>query len=520
MALFQGGAVPMVSVLPQFLGNTAGQPFSSINPNQISSLTNQVFQGSGQSFLARQGQSILSNSAFNFVNIGVSSLVNQEVAKTSGINLSSGGNFIASALTASVSPVLSSAININIANALSSAGPFGPLLSTVGSNLLSGAFNNVLSGLGLGNSTAGEGAGFSSISFPGAGDEPKADYSGGGPYTLKDIVFSLQPANQGPQTFGLSQAINDPKSATTVSSTQFPQAATLPNNTAAAFGATQNGKIASMGVTTLSNPRQFWDKGSPKAQDGSNTGGASNGSGEDASWTFITAPKNISWDINNVANRVPMFGTNNPPVVAGTKGMRELSVNEALVEGFVRNVTVEGKVRALEKLTQYRLNGVDGFVTVPVYRFKAESKGYGGAQADAAGFFVIKDVKVRELMRDLTGKMTRAYVDIALTEVPEYQVKSGRDIAGQATGGAKSALAGQSQTNATTAAQGATVRQQGQQQATPAGPGVNNKGAAAAATGSDAVIRARTPGANNFQVNGTGLGTLTNPTPAPTPLGK
>jgi len=501
MAFFEGGAVPLVSVIPQFSGNTTGQSFSSTNTNQITSLVNQVFQGAGQSFLAQQGQAILSNNALNFVNIGVNSLVSQDVAKQSGINLGSGENYLASALTASITPVLSTAINANIANSIDSSGQFGPLFSTLGSSLLTGAFNTVLSGMGTNGSAAGSGAGYSSILFPGAGDEPPASYGGGGPYTLKDIVFSLQPANQGPQAFGLGEAITSPKTATTLSSTQVATAATLPNNTAAAFGATQIGKITSMGVTPINNPSQFWDKGSPAAQGGTNPGGGSSNSGQDVSWTFITAPKNVSWDIQNVANRVPMFGTNNPPVVAGTKGMRDLSIGEALVEGFVRNVAVEDKIRALEQLTQYRLNGSDGFVSVPVYQFWAENKSYGGSDDTQKGFFVIKDVKVRESMRDLQGYATRAYVDISLTEVPAYQVNSGRDIADRVTGGAKSALSSQSQvnasTNATRATQGASVKNQAQQQAPSSGPGVNNKGAASAATGSAANINPLRPSPNN-----------------------
>jgi hypothetical protein len=56
--------------------------------------------------------------------------------------------------------------------------------------------------------------------FPGGGDEPPADY-GGSSYTLTDVVFSLQPANQGPQAFGESQALNDPKVSTLLPSEEL-----------------------------------------------------------------------------------------------------------------------------------------------------------------------------------------------------------------------------------------------------------------------------------------------------------
>jgi hypothetical protein len=153
-------------------------------------------------------------------------------------------------------------------------------------------------------------------------------------------------------------------------------------------------------------------------------------------WTFITAPEDISWDISNNSQRIDIFGTNNPPVVAGSRGMRDLTLSNSLVEGFVRNVQVEGKVAALESLMDYSLNPSDGFVSVPVYQVWANKKSYGGPEA----YYIIKDVKVKEAMRDLTGYATRAYVDISLMQVPKYQVNSGRDQASSTTAGARSTV--------------------------------------------------------------------------------
>ncbi len=153
-------------------------------------------------------------------------------------------------------------------------------------------------------------------------------------------------------------------------------------------------------------------------------------------WTFITAPEDISWDLANQANRVDMFGTNNPPVVAGSRGMRDLTLGNSLVEGFVRGKQVEAKIEALENLMNYSLNSSDGFVSVPVYQVWANKKSYGGPEA----YYIIKDIKVKETMRDLTGNATRAFVDISLMQVPAYQVNSGRDQASSATAGVKSAL--------------------------------------------------------------------------------
>lgn len=177
--------------------------------------------------------------------------------------------------------------------------------------------------------------------------------------------------------------------------------------------------------------------------------------GQNPAWTFITAPEDVSWDIANQSERVNIFGTNSPPVVAGTKGMRDLSLNNSLVEGFIRGVNVEAKVASLEKLMEYSPNLSDGFVNVPVYQVWASNKSYGGSNA----YYIIKDVKVKETMRDLKGNATRAYVDISLLQVPEYQVNTGRDLASATTAGVRSGLLSRNQTrNAATAAVAAAAR--------------------------------------------------------------
>lgn len=463
---FEGGSIPLVAVSPQFTGNTTATQFNSVTPNQVTSLVNQVYQGAGQSFLAGQGQAVVTSSTLNFVNVGVSQEINQEVEKVSGLNLGTGQNYLASALSTQVTSYLSTLINASIYNSLRSAGQFGPELSSIGTSLISEGFNIILGGLGFGIFNRG----FSTLTFPGAGDEPPADYSGGNSYTLQDIVFSLQPANQGPQSSGLQNAINDPKFSTTLSFNEFSSVFYLPNYTGIDFDTQQFAKFLEIEINISVDARQFW---TPQGLDPSAAGITGDGSSmnQDSSWTFITAPKDISWETANAANRVPMFGTNNPPMVAGTRGMRDLSIGNALVEGFVRNVTVEDKVRALEDLASYTLNGSDGFVSVPVYQLWAENKSYGGTKNVQTGYFIIKSIRVHELMRDLQGRATRSMVDITLNEVPEYQVNSGRDIASQATGGAKKAP------------EGGVKDQANQTQGVKSGPGVNNAGAAKAATG-------------------------------------
>ena len=185
--------------------------------------------------------------------------------------------------------------------------------------------------------------------------------------------------------------------------------------------------------------------------------------GEQPGWTFITSPKDISWSVSNASNRVEIFGTNNPPVTAGTKGMQELTLNDSLVEGFVRKVTVGKKIAALEDLLRYTLNGSDGFVSVPVYEIWANSRSYGGGSG-SAGYFIFKDIKVNEKLRDLKGDTTRAIVDVSFMQVPAYQVNTGRDQATATTAGQTSKLLPKeapkpSPTTATTAANSQVDRQ-------------------------------------------------------------
>ena len=154
-------------------------------------------------------------------------------------------------------------------------------------------------------------------------------------------------------------------------------------------------------------------------------------------WTFICAPGEVSWETSVSVNRMEIFGSNTPPVISGSRGMRELTLSNAIVEGFNRNVTVEKKIIDLEKLLKLTLDGSGGNVTVPVFNVCAGEKKYGGADN---GLFVIKDIKVKEELRDLSGNTTRAVVDVSFSQVPLYQVTKQRDLASQSAAGAKTKL--------------------------------------------------------------------------------
>jgi hypothetical protein len=476
MAFFEGGKIPVIGVTPQFLGNTIGQGLTQITQAQISNVVGQAFQGSGNSFLGGAGQTIVSNTATNALMFGLSSVLGEEIAGQSGLNLTNGQDFLASVITPSIGPLLSAGINQTISNSLESAGPFGPVLSSIGSSLVSTTVSNLFGG-NRGGVTLGEGGGLPagpSRRFPGASsNDPEADYSGGGAYTLgplgPDVVFSLQPANQGPQLFGELEGL-DSKSFTSFSAKDF--STTPPNFTASNYDTTQSFKFTSMEFSQIDgayDPGELQKYWNPDAKVDTPSFQNPNLWTRKPGWTFICAPEDISWDLANASTRIDIFGTNNPPVVAGTKGMRDLSISNALVEGFSRGVTIEGKIRALENLMKYGANATDGFVSVPVYQFWANKKGYGSSETEG-GYFIIKDVRVKEELRDLKGDATRARVDISLVQVPAYQVNSGRDQASKVTTGAKSKLVDQAQANAQQTSGSKTVKEQANQKKPGGGP--------------------------------------------------
>ena len=126
----------------------------------------------------------------------------------------------------------------------------------------------------------------------------------------------------------------------------------------------------------------------------------------------------------------------------------------------------------------------DGFVSVPVYQVWANNKSYGGSEA----YYVIKSVKIKEEMRDLQGNATRAFVDVSLTQVPAYQVNSGRDQANQVTSAAGQALSQSGGTNGVAAQANQNVPGKGS--STPAGSATANA-ASGASSASPAPAKAQ-----------------------------
>ena len=205
---FEGGPLNVVGITPSFITQTATQAASAV--------FTQVYQGSGQSFFGAAGQALGGNLVGSAVNVALNSVFGTQVTGPAGIKLNSGANLLATTLTPYVTSSVAAGINQSIQQSLKSAGPFGPVLSTFATTTVNQLFNgltNKLTGATTGTKTG-------SKAFPGAGSEPPADYSKGNAYTLGptggDVVFSIQPANQGPQAFGLAQSYSFPTSVTTL----------------------------------------------------------------------------------------------------------------------------------------------------------------------------------------------------------------------------------------------------------------------------------------------------------------
>jgi hypothetical protein len=214
---FEGGPLATVGITPSFITQLATQTASSGVPQALG----QVWQGSGQSFFGSAGQALGGALAGSAVNIALNSALGTNVVGPQGLSLTSGANLLASTVTPYVTGAVAAGINQSINNSLKSAGPFGPILSNLGTSLVNQAFNGLTNAI-AGGAAAGNGNATNYKMFPGGGGpgEAPADY-GGSAYTLTEVTFSLQRANQGPQAFGLEESLSPPKALTTVTSTEF-----------------------------------------------------------------------------------------------------------------------------------------------------------------------------------------------------------------------------------------------------------------------------------------------------------
>jgi len=186
-----------------------------------------------------------------FVNVGLSQQLGSNLSQQSGINLAGGQNVLQSQLTPLLSAGNSNQLNDVVQNTIGSLGGANTITSLLpaagflgggglmggggfgvgnilggggfgGGDLLAGAgagVGSLLSGLGgglgglLGGGGGMGGGGANNKIWPGGGGNGPSDYGGfmhnlgqNGP----DVVFSIVPANNGPQTAGLSSALSNP----------------------------------------------------------------------------------------------------------------------------------------------------------------------------------------------------------------------------------------------------------------------------------------------------------------------
>jgi hypothetical protein len=215
-----GGPLNMVGITPQLVSNLVTTSVSS----GVTSSANQLLAGVANQSLAQAGSALVGNATGNLVNVGINSLLGTQVAGVSGLNLNTGANVLASTITPFVTGALAQGINQSIQNSLKGAGPLGQVLAEIGTGLVNQGLNGLTNLIG-GGITPGSGLSSSNATrfFPGAGDEPEANYNGGGSYTLgsngPDVVIAIRAANSGPQTFENYSSIFNPAVPVTLATT-------------------------------------------------------------------------------------------------------------------------------------------------------------------------------------------------------------------------------------------------------------------------------------------------------------
>ena len=220
---FEGGRLSVLGISGSYLTGLATQTASS----GVSQALGQVWQGAGQSFFGSAGQALGGALAGSAVNIALNSAFGTNVSGPQGLKLDSGANILASTITPYVTGAVAGGINQQIQKSLKNAGPFGPLLSNVGTQLVNQAANSLTNAI-TGATTPGSGLNIKMYPGGGGPGETEANY-GGKAFTLNDVVFTLERATGRVQATGEEQTTSLPKSLTTVAIDQFTSAPPIAN---------------------------------------------------------------------------------------------------------------------------------------------------------------------------------------------------------------------------------------------------------------------------------------------------
>lgn len=428
-----------------------------------------VFQVSSNSLINNTVGGLVNSTINGVVNVGLSGELGQQVTNFLGLGTAEPPkNLVSSILTPGLvstgSEALSNALTSSILNSRA-LGPGGPFVAELGSSVIRGLTGNLIQGLsGLTGNQSGP-----TRFFPGAGQEDEDANYGSSAFNQgqvgADVVFSIRPALTAAAALAQEEIKGNAPGGVPPSiayNTNTISNAFTPTSTLSSVLANP-GYLAPIFQSDLSSNFYYLDPSSPlslylvstfskewqnyepllQTSEGFEAAFASGNAlmqeeAQAAGWKFTTTPGDITWETAAKVDRVQIFGTNKPPVISGTRGMRDLSISNTLIEGFTFGKSVEGKIAKLESLMNYTLT--QQYVKVPVYWITASDKKYGDGNKDG-GYYVMKQIKVKEELRDLSGRTTRAMVDVSFAQVPDYQVDDGRDLASKSVSGGKSILA-------------------------------------------------------------------------------
>jgi len=249
---FEGGPLSTLGITPAFVTGLATQTASS----GVAQALGQVWEGSGQSFFGSAGQALGGALAGSAVNIALNSALGTDVVGPQGLSLNSGANILASTITPYVTSSVAAGINQNIQQSLQSAGPFGPVLSNLGTSLVNQAAQGITNSI---FGAASQSSGPNYVMFPGADEDDPYMSNRDSRYTLEDVVFSLKPANQGPQSEGDAQASSLPTTSTTLANTSYTSMPpTASNPLVKSLKETSMGSIGTPGETSAVRAVPLW----------------------------------------------------------------------------------------------------------------------------------------------------------------------------------------------------------------------------------------------------------------------
>lgn len=196
------------------------------------------------------GRPLVNNAINTAVNVGLSTALGDSISQSIGLDLTAGQNILKTQVTPFLTTGVTQALNQTVSNSLGGLGPAAPVVSQIFSQATTALGLSFLGGL-FGVQGSWNGVSSPTRQWPGAGSEPDANYGSsnfsggtGGP----DVIFSIRPANQGPQLTGSEAFSVSDLSPTTVALNAF--TGTPPNITGDAYSPAFLAKAESMGFSS------------------------------------------------------------------------------------------------------------------------------------------------------------------------------------------------------------------------------------------------------------------------------